>query len=90
MSKSKLIKTVTDILDGYKNYFVPNPMAEDLARQRAEVCAECPFKAKGIHAAVLPDVSLGEINGYYCTACMKCPLSVKVRSIEHECPLKKW
>lgn len=79
-----------EIFNGYKNYFIKNEVVETLALERAKICSECTHKKKGLHAAVLPDVTLGEVRGYYCTACNGCPLSVKVRSKNHSCPLNKW
>lgn len=80
---------VKDILNGYKNYFIPNPLVEEKAKLRAEKCAECIHKKKGVHAAVLPDIKLGKVKGFFCNLC-KCPLSVKVRSENHTCPKNKW
>lgn len=81
---------VSEILNGYKNYLITNKVVEVVAKERAEICSGCEFKKKGIHAAVLPDVTLGEVQGYYCTACAGCPISVKVRSENHKCPKNKW
>jgi len=81
--------SVKEILNGYKNYFITNEVIEEKAKKRAAICAGCKFAKKGMHAAVLPDVTLGEINGYYCSVCF-CPLSVKVRSENHKCPKKYW
>lgn len=85
-----IAKQVKDILNGYKNYLIPNPVTEEIALQRASVCGTCEFKKKGLHAAVLPDYKIKELNGYYCDACLKCPLSAKVRSVDHQCPENKW
>ncbi len=83
-------KVLSDIWNGYKNYFIKDEVVEEIAKKRAEICAACDFKKKGLHAAVLPDVTLGKVQGYYCTKCAKCPISVKVRSEHHECPENKW
>ncbi|MBE7691147.1 hypothetical protein [Tenacibaculum piscium] len=85
-----MIKEAEEILNGWTNYFIPNPIVEKLAIERAKKCGACKFKKKGLHAAVLPDITLGELQGYYCTACAKCPLSVKVRSENHKCPKNEW
>ncbi len=81
---------IEEILNGYKNYFIKDEVIEDLALKRAKICSKCKHKKKGLHAAILPDVTLGELQGYYCTACAGCPLSVKVRSKNHKCPKNKW
>lgn len=81
---------VKEILDGYKNYFVGcDSASQELAEQRAEVCASCEFAKKGLHSAILPDYTISEVRGLYCRKC-GCPLSAKVRSKTSECPLKKW
>ena len=81
--------SVLEILNGYKNYFLKNEVVEETAKKRAEICTSCEFSEKGIHSAVLPDVTLGEVEGFYCSVCF-CPLSVKVRSKSNKCPKSKW
>lgn len=80
---------IGEILNGYANYFISDSTAERTAKERAAVCAACPFVKRGFHAALLPDMRLGEIQGLYCGDC-KCPLSAKVRSKNTKCPQGKW
>lgn len=81
---------IQDILNGYKNYFLGSDnVTLEIAKQRAKVCVSCPFKKEGKHAALLPDMTIGEIKGFYCGDC-KCPLSVAVRSKGKECPKGYW
>ncbi len=78
-----------EILNGYSNYFKGSEDNTELAKERATICAECPLAKKGLHAAILPDASIGEIQGLYCGDC-GCPLSPKVRSEQSKCPQGKW
>ncbi|XKX06262.1 hypothetical protein R8G61_02790 [Tenacibaculum maritimum] len=81
---------VLEILGGYKNYFIGgDKVIQDKAKERASICATCPFAKKGLHAAILPDMSIDQIEGMYCGDC-GCPLSAKVRSKTTTCPKGKW
>lgn len=80
---------IKDILNGWKNYLVDDPVTEDLAKERAKICAGCPSAKKGKFTAVLKDYKIKEIEGRYCGECL-CPLSAKVRSKNEKCPLGKW
>lgn len=81
---------VKNILNGYKNYLIGSDEATiETAKERAKICSICPQAKNGIHAAILPDSSLGEIKGMYCGEC-GCPLSPKVRSENDNCPIGKW
>lgn len=81
-----------EIIAGWKNYTVPNPVTERLAKQRSKICSVCPEADKGgILVRVMKDESLEEIQGYVCTACTpNCPLSTKIRSEDTVCELSKW
>jgi len=81
---------IKDVLNGWKNYLIEDPVIEEEAKRRAAICSGCEFAKKGIHSAVMPDYKIREIEGYYCDACLKCPLSSKVRSKDHHCPKNKW
>lgn len=88
MSKAK------DIIDGWKNYLMPaDKVVLSIAKKRAVICAECPAATHGLHTAILPDYSINEIQGMYCSkekgGC-GCPLSTAVRSKDYTCPLDKW
>lgn len=84
MSKAK------DIINGWSNYLIgDDPANLILAKKRADICEKCPFAKFGLHAAILPDYSLSEIQGMYCSAC-GCPLSTAVRSKDYKCPKLLW
>jgi len=76
-----------NILTGWKNYLDKTEVTENLAQQRACLCAACPHARQGKLLAFIRD-SLTEIEGAYCNLC-KCPLSAKVRSND-TCPKNKW
>lgn len=81
---------VSDIIDGWKNYFQGSDSVNlETAKERAGICTECPAIKKGLHAAILPDKQISKIKGFYCGDC-GCPLSTAVRSSGYECPRKKW
>ena len=78
---------VKNILSGWQNYINKNDVSENLAAERATLCATCPHARQGTLLTFIKD-RLTEIEGAYCNIC-KCPLSAKVRSND-TCPLKKW
>jgi hypothetical protein len=83
-----------DILNGWGNYFTGGDQTtKEEAKRRAEICATCPASKYGLHTALLPDFTLSEIQGLYCSkeegGC-GCPLSPAVRSKEHQCPKGRW
>lgn len=85
---------VNDILNGWENYFKGKDSATlEKAKQRAEICAKCPAAKHGLHTAILPDFSISEIQGMYCSkeegGC-GCPLSTAVRSENYKCPKDLW
>lgn len=80
---------IKEILNGWKNFLISNPIVEDIAKDRSKICSQCPSAKYGKHSAILKDYTTKEIEGYYCGEC-KCPLSVKVRSTISQCPLGKW
>ena len=78
------------ITEGFKNYLFPMPIIEELATERAKICADCdkadpehPFKK------LLDDNRTEEIKGMGCSVC-NCLLSAKVRQLREKCPLDKW
>ena len=81
--------SVKDIINGWKNYLVDDPVIDQVAKERAEICAACPSAKSGKFTAILKDYKLHEIEGKYCGECL-CPLSAKVRSENEKCPLGKW
>lgn len=81
---------INEILNGWKNYFIgSNKTSLKEAKRRANICNDCPHKKYGIHSAILPDMNIKEIKGYYCGDC-GCPLSPKVRSMNSKCSKGKW
>lgn len=85
---------VKHIIDGWSNYFQgSDPATLEEANRRAEICAKCPLMKKGLHLAILPDMKIKKIQGYYCSKKMGgcgCPISTIVRSKDYECPKGKW
>lgn len=78
-----------DILNGWENYFVPDPVIEEEAKRRAEICLDCPFIKHGKVLAFLKDRNMKEITGAYCDDC-GCPLVSSTRSKKYKCPKNKW
>jgi len=81
------LNTLNHILNGWKNYLDKSEVTEALAKQRATVCAACPYAKHGKLLAFVKD-SIKEVEGFYCAVC-SCPLSAKVRSTDI-CPENKW
>jgi hypothetical protein len=85
------MSSISDILNGWKNYlFEDDEVVLEEAKRRASICDQCEYKKKGLHGGIMKDYTIKEIEGYYCDACAKCPLSTKVRSENHSCPKNKW
>ena len=80
---------IKEILNGWKNYLIEDPVIEEVAEKRASVCKICTHLKKGKFTSMLKDYKLHEIEGHYCDKC-KCPLSAKVRSQNEKCPIDKW
>lgn len=81
---------VNVIIDGWGNYLKgSDPANLDLAKERAAICSDCPMAKYGLHTAVLPEYTISEIQGMYCSEC-RCPLSTAVRSKNYKCPKNKW
>lgn len=78
---------LNNILQGWQNYMDKSEVIEDVAKERAEICAKCPDAKHGKLLQFVKD-ELKEIQGHYCDVC-KCPLSSKIRSND-KCPLDKW
>lgn len=78
---------IDSILTGWKNFIDKSEVVEEIARERAAICAVCPYAKQGKLLTFVKD-SLKEIEGAYCDKC-KCPLSAKVRS-KDICPMSKW
>jgi hypothetical protein len=79
------------IVSGFKNYRFKNEYFENLAKERAKVCAACP-EANPEHPFKLlldDNVTVEPIKGMGCKIC-NCYLPAKVRQAFEGCPLKKW
>lgn len=79
---------VSNILNGWKNYFIEDEVVEKIAEQRAELCARCPFAVNKKMLIFVKD-DFKEIEGMACERC-NCPLSAKIRSKNENCPEKLW
>jgi len=79
---------LSNILNGWQNFIEKSEVTENLAKERAEKCADCPMNKKGILTTLIGD-KLTEVQGRYCSECM-CPLSAKIRSENETCPINKW
>lgn len=77
------------IVSGFKNFVFPNKEMEELAIQRATICAVCPFAVETKLKQLLPDDTIKEIDGLKCSEC-GCVLSAKVRQMFDSCPKNKW
>jgi hypothetical protein len=66
---------IDEIVEGWKNYIVKNPLVEAEAKRRAAICASCE------HAKNSLDMPR-------CGVC-NCPLAIKTRSMKSECPNPK-
>jgi len=87
-------KKLNNILNGWTNYLIGGDQANKTeAERRAKICNGCDVATYGTHTAILPDYSIKEIQGMYCSEAKGgcgCPLSPAVRSKDYQCPLGKW
>lgn len=84
----KFISKLARITNGWKNYMFTNPLVEELAKVRSEICADCDqAKESEFLKSVLGKVE--KVSGMICDNC-KCPISAKVRSVKESCPLDNW
>ena len=67
------------ILDGWKNLIIRNPVVEEQAIKRLEICAKCKYNT------TKPDITLTS----RCKEC-GCVLEAKSRNLESQCPKHKW
>ena len=77
------------ILKGWDNYLFPDPETEKKAKERAQICAQCPHAVKGSYQQFMPDYTLKEVEGMKCDVC-GCPLSTLLRQDDKKCELNKW
>jgi hypothetical protein len=78
---------IKDILSGWTNFIDKSEVTEEIAKERAEICATCEHAKKGMLLTFIKD-SLKNIEGHYCNDCGGCPLSAKVRTKNDVC--EKW
>jgi hypothetical protein len=81
------------IIQGWFYYFFRNEKVESIAAKRIPICLKCPhskfyswekeWKHKDLGHPKNPD-------DVYCSKCLSCPISKKVRSPKEKCPIKKW
>lgn len=84
------LKNLRAIHQGWKNYIWKSPTIEELAKERATICAQCPHFIKNkTFEVMLHDRSVEKIEGAACQKC-GCPLSIKLRQILSGCPDERW
>jgi hypothetical protein len=76
------------IYDGWKNYIFPSKEVEEIAKERAEICASCDYMKE-----ITRNWGAGSLQYVGCSLC-GCPISKKVRSMNSKncCSLNppKW
>lgn len=83
----KIVKTLwtkrLEILDGLKNYVYQTDHVEKVAKQRMEICNECPLIDLKGSKCFAPGTQP-------CCGSCGCSLKLKTRSIDDACPEGKW
>lgn len=81
---------LSNIIAGWTNLIIDNPVAEKVAMERANICATCPSaQMMGGISTIVVDNKTTQVRGLKCGEC-GCPLSAKVRATSDHCPLGKW
>ena len=83
-----MLVKLANIIDGWKNYTFPSQEVEQVATQRAQICADCPNAIFDTFVDVI-EFRAVEMHGYVCNQC-KCPITKAVRSVNYSCPINKW
>lgn len=78
-----LFKKAQEILSGFRNLIFKTYYTERIASYRLSVCQRCPFMDRKGSSCWVPGTQP------CCSKC-GCSLQVKVRSMQSECPEKKW
>lgn len=78
-------KKFYNIINGWKNYIFPNKEVEELAKERAKICATCPINTNNVCSRR----KCREIEGKKKCGC-GCPLAALLRSELSSCALGKW
>lgn len=88
--KNKPDIILKNIIAGWTNLVLHNPVKEETAMKRANICATCPAAkfSGGVHTVVV-DKKTTQIRGLVCSDC-GCPLSAKVRADYDYCPRGLW
>lgn len=87
--------SLKDIYNGWKAYLISDPVALEIAKERAKICAVCvdddgnPIPIESKFEVFLPDYAMKEIEGLACSICT-CPISTATRSKDYHCPINKW
>lgn len=85
--------SLKDIYSGWKAYLINDPIALELAKERAVICSGCDKAEHGTFEIILPDFQIKEIQGLVCSkkkgGC-GCPISTATRSKNYKCPVGKW
>lgn len=85
------IKKFTAITTGFANFVFKTKYHEELAHERAKICAECPnMNPEHPFKKWIPEDKRTEIiSKAGCSLC-GCLLSAKVRQTLERCPENKW
>lgn len=79
---------IIDIISGWKNFISKSEVTEEIAKERAKICATCEHAKHSTTLNAFIKDELKEVEGYYCNDCEGCPLSAKIRTKNDIC--KKW
>jgi hypothetical protein len=81
---------LSNIIAGWTNLIIDNPVVEEVAMKRANICAGCPSaEIMGGVSTIIVDNKTTQVRGMKCNEC-GCPLSAKVRAMNDYCPLGLW
>lgn len=76
--------------EGKRNFDIPDADTEELAKQRALICAGCDMnEVEPISELKVTDPRIPSISNRYCDAC-GCTLPYLLRQSIKTCKLKKW
>jgi hypothetical protein len=81
------------ILQGWFYYFFRNKKVEEVAKKRILFCLNCKYLKwyRKRDQWLYQDHGMPmNPNKVYCSKCMGCPISKKIRSPKERCPIKKW
>ena len=80
-----------DIVEGFSYLITPDERVEEIATNRAKICAGCPH-AKYINKKLTTVLVNGKPHSYKSMKCNQCgcALAAKVRSMNDYCPIGLW